>query len=237
MKSRALTACAIWDTIFSDQDKFKTTGGRYFYDLAIERIIPGETICDAGCGFTFYLHDLMRRCGPRGVFLGVDFSGVALAKSAALANDYANAHLILADIRRLPLPDGSVDRVFCAETLPYLLEDVEKVLKELSRVAKKEVIFSLHTRGTYEIQGTETEFRGNIVIEHKPGAKPPRRVFEEDEISEIMRKVGCLETEVMRPFRWSEIYEVPDGMEWPWFLPPRECIALYYVAAKKIIQP
>ena len=134
-----------WDRIFSDQAKEGKAAGRYFYQLAIEKIRPGETICDVGCGHTFYLHDLMKRCGPSGLFIGIDFSSVALAKSAELANGYPNACLVLADILHLPMPDDSVDRVFCAETLFYLLGDVERALKELARVSKQEVIFSLHT--------------------------------------------------------------------------------------------
>jgi SAM-dependent methyltransferase len=223
---------AIWDRIFKDGEK--ATGGRYFYQLALDQIVPGETICDAGCGMTFYLDDVMTKCGPGGLFIGIDFSRVALTGSAALAAGYPNARLILADILRLPLPDRAVHRVFCAETLPYLLDDVEEALRELARVAKKEVIFSLHTRGAYEIEGTETEFRGNIVIEHKADAKPPRRVFEEKEIVDLVKKAGGLELKTMRPFRWGEIYHVPDGMEWPWFLPDPERIALYYVSAEPL---
>ena len=234
MTSEEHEARLVWDRIFGDRDKAGKTGGRYFYQLALEKVRTGETICDAGCGYTFYLHDLMRRCGPSGSFVGIDFSSVALAQSRELAVGYPNAHLALADMLHLPMPDNSVDRVFCAETLPYLLGDIEKALKELSRVTKKEVIFSLHTRGTYEIKGTQTEFRDNIVIEHKPGSKPPRRIFDEEGILKLVENVGCLKLEIMQPLRWGEIYEVPDGREWPWFLPPRTRIALYYIAVSKI---
>ncbi len=221
----------VWDKIFSDRDK--ATGGRYFYQLALERIRPGEIICDAGCGYTFYLPDVMSRCASNGLFIGFDFSSEALAQSIKLANDYPNAHLALADILHLPIPDSSVDRIFCAETLPYLLGNVERALQELVRVAKREVIFSLHTRGTYEIKGTQTEFRNNIVIEHKPGAKPPRRIFDENEILQLIETTGGLKLEIMQPLRWGEIYEVPDDMEWPWYLPSRERIALYYISVIK----
>jgi SAM-dependent methyltransferase len=224
---------AIWNRIFSDRDKAGTTGGRYFYQLALKGIRLGERICDAGCGYAFYLDELMERCGPDGLFMGIDFSSVALAENMGLARRYGNAHYIQADLLHLPMVDGSVDRIFCAETLPYLLEDVERALEELARVSKGEVVFSLHTRAIYEIKGTKTEFRGNIVIEQKAGAKPPRRVFDEEEIGKLVENTGCLKLESMRPFQWGDIYEVPDGMEWPWFLPPRERIALYYISCTK----
>ena len=226
-------ARAIWDRIFNDRDKAGTTGGRYFYHLAFKGIGPGETICDAGCGYAFYLDDIVKRCGPGGLFIGIDFSSAALAQSMASARGYRNVHFVLADLLHLPMANDSVDRVFCAETLPYLLGDVEKALNELARVARQEVIFSLHTCAAYEIKGTQTEFRGSIVTEHKPGAKPPRRVFDEGEIKKLVENTNCLKIEDMRPFRWGEIYEVAEEMEWPWFLPPRERIALYYIAAGK----
>ena len=235
MKGVENRSAALWDKIIGDQDKAQKTEGRYFYQLALKRIKRGETVCDAGCGYAFYLHDLMKKCGPTGSFLGIDFSAVALTKSQTLVDAYPNAHLLPADLLRLPLPDEAVDRVFCAETLPYLLGDAAKVLKELGRISKNEVIFSLHTRGTYEIKGTPTEFRGNIVIEHKPGAKPPRRVFERKEIPKLVEAMGPFRVAQIKPFRWADLMDLSSvGEDWPWFLPPQETIALYYVVAKKI---
>jgi SAM-dependent methyltransferase len=230
-------AQSVWDEIFRDRAKARRTGGWYFYQLALERIRPSETIGDAGCGLTFYLPDLMARCGPGGSFIGIDFSAVALAQSRALAADFPRAHLIRADMRRLPLADNSVDRIFCGETLPYLLDDVEEALTELARVTRKEVIFSLHTRGAYEIQGTETEFRGNIVIEHKPGAKPPRRIFGEEEILSLVENTGGLQLAGMQPLTWGELYPAADDGQWPWYLPDKTRIALYYIAAAKTNPP
>ena len=238
MKEIQNTGPAIWDKIFNDQDRARKTEGRYFYQLALKGIKRGESVCDAGCGYAFYLHDLMKKCGPTGSFIGLDFSAEALAKSRALACGYPNAHLLLADLLRLPLPDESVDRVFCAETLPYLLSGVEKGLKELGRISKKEVIFSLHTRGTYEIKDTPIEFHGNIVIEHKPGAKPPRIVFERKEIPKLVDALGPFRIALIQPFRWTDLMAAsPAREDWPWFLPPKETIALYYVVAKRTGTP
>jgi SAM-dependent methyltransferase len=238
MKGVENRSAALWDKIFNDQERAQKAEGRYFYQLALKRIKRGERVCDAGCGYAFYLHDLMKKCGPKGSFIGIDFSAVALTKSLALAHGYPNAHLLQADLLRLPLPDEAVDRVFCAETLPYLLRDVGKVLKELGRISKKEVIFSLHTHGTYEIKGTPTEFRGNIVIEHKPGAKPPRMFFERQEIPKLVEAMGPFRVALIKPFCWADLMDVSSaGEDWPWFLPPQDTIALYYVVAKKIPAP
>jgi SAM-dependent methyltransferase len=238
MKGVENRSAALWDKILSDQDSARKAEGRYFYQLALKRIKRDETVCDAGCGYAFYLHDLIKKCGPTGSFIGIDFSAVALSKSQALAEGYPNARLLLADLINIPLPDEAVDRVFCAETIPYLLGDAEMVLKELGRISKNEVIFSLHTRGTYAIKGTPTEFQGNIVIEHKPGAKPPRRVFERQEIPRLVEAMGPFRVALIKPFRWADLMDFSSaGEDWPWFLPPQETIALYYVVAKKIPAP
>ena len=225
----------IWNAIFNNDAKALKTGGRYFYRLALKRIKAGESICDAGCGYTFYMNDLMKRCGPHGSFIGVDFSSVALTKSSELTDQYPNARLILADILNIPIADGSVDRVFCAETLPYLIHHVGDALKELGRIARKEVIFSLHTRGAYEIKGTGNEYRGNIVIEHKPGAKPPRIVFDRDEILALVKKtMPHFHVRLIKPFRWLDLLDVElNDEEWPWYMPPKETIALYYVIVQR----
>lgn len=234
MKTDKQNTPAIWNRIFSDPDRAGAAGGRYFYDRALKRVRPGEIVCDAGCGHAFYLHDLMKKCGPGGSFIGIDFSAVALTESMAYASMYPNVHLVQADMLHLPLNDNAVDRVFCSETLPYLLGDAGTALRELVRVAKREVIFSLHTRGTYEIKGTPTEIRGNIAIEHKPDAKPPRRFFERIEILDMVGSMGNIQADEIKPFRWRQLVDIPDGEDWPWFLPPKETIALYYVVAAKI---
>lgn len=224
----------IWDNIFSDPKKTRKSGGFYFYHLARERIKPGERICDAGCGYAFYLDDLMTRCGAHGLFLGVDFSAVALAQSARLTARHRNAHLVLADIGALPLPDNSVDRVLCGEGLPYLLDGAEQGLAEMARVSRREVIFSLHTRGAYEIKGTNIQFRDNVVFETKPGAKPPRRVFEKTEILQMVRSAGNLRVDLIEPLRWADVCTMPGLAPWPSYLPPKERIALYYIVAHKV---
>jgi SAM-dependent methyltransferase len=224
----------IWDSIFRDSKKIRKSGGLYFYRLALERIRPGDTICDVGCGYTFYLDDLIGRCGSRGLFLGVDFSSVALERSARLVQRYGNAHLLLADMRELPIADNSVDRVLCGEGLPYLLQDAEQALAEMARVTRDEVVFSVHTRGAYEIKGTPIEFIDNVVVEHKAGAKPPRRVFEEEEIQEMVSGVRALRLGVVKTLRWGDVCTMPGSAAWPSYLPSKERIALYYVVARKV---
>jgi len=226
---------AAWDGVLSDPKKARKASGSYFYRLALSRIARGERVCDAGCGCAFYLDELMARCGPEGCFVGVDFSSVAMEQSSYLAAGYRNAHLVLADMGRLPLRDGCVDLALCAEGLPYLLGEAEKGLQELVRVSNREVIFSLHTRGAYEVKGTGIEFRGDVVTEGKPGSKPPRRVFEREDILRMVERVGNLRIEAIQPLCWADLVSVRTPADWPWYLPPRETIALHFVVAHKVL--
>jgi SAM-dependent methyltransferase len=228
---------AIWDSVFRDAKKARKSGGLYFYRLALERIEPGDTICDVGCGYTFYLDDLMGKCSSRGLFLGVDFSSVAVQRSARLAKKHDNAHLLLGDMRELPIASSSFDRVLCGEGLPYLLGDAEQAFAEMARVARHEVVFSVHTRGAYRIKGTPIEFIDNVVVEHKEGAKPPRRVFEEAEVRQMVRRAANLRLELVEPLRWADVCTMPGGAPWASYLPAKETIALYYVVARKTRRP
>ncbi len=70
---------------------------------------------------------------------------------------------IQGDVRQLPFADNSFDIVICLEVLEHLeREDGEKLLKELERVAKRQVILSTPV-GKYK-QGV---FDGNPHQEHK----------------------------------------------------------------------
>jgi len=126
-----------------------------------------------------------------------------------------------------------MDRVLCSEGLPYLLGDAEEGLSELARISKREVIFSLHTEGVYEIKGTPIEIRGNIVEEKKPGFKPPRRFFEWEEIVKMVESIGSLKITTILPFLWENLCQIPDGAPWPWYLPPQERIALFIIFEEK----
>ncbi len=58
--------------------------------------------------------------------------------------------LILGDVRHLPLKDKSFDVVICMEVLEHLEKvDGEKLLGELERVAKRQVLLSTPV-GKYE---------------------------------------------------------------------------------------
>lgn len=223
-----------WDRLFSDREGASALHGRYFYERALPHVDRGDRVCDVGCGDAFYVDELMSRCGAQGYFLALDRSAVALGLCAAQCSRFAHVGIVQADLLGLPLPDRSMDCVLCAETLPYLLDDAERGLAELARVATREVIFSLHARGAYEIAGSTLQIRGRVVTEHGLRAKPPRVFCNPADIPAMVgRSMPGFVIEAVDPLPWSELMTgLPSDDDWPWFLPPPDTVALYFVVAR-----
>ncbi|MFE0604518.1 class I SAM-dependent methyltransferase [Streptomyces sp. NPDC058892] len=95
---------------------------------------PGDRVLDAGCGTGRALGALRAAVGPAGTVLGVDLTPQMLAAAVRAGRADAGA-LLLADVARLPLRDGSLDAVFAAGLVAHL-PDPEANLRELSRVVR-----------------------------------------------------------------------------------------------------
>ena len=93
------------------------------------------TVLDAGCGQGRAFHILKRRLRPKRL-IGVDADshGIAAARTEA-ARRHLHVELLEADCARIPLPDASVDLVFCHQTLHHLVRQ-EEALREFRRVLK-----------------------------------------------------------------------------------------------------
>jgi len=117
---------ASWEQHFPDDDP---AYGAAVAELALR---PGQTALDAGCGTGRALPHLRTAVGEAGHVLGFDLTPEMLA-TARRHGRQADALLVLADARRLPLPAGSVDGAFAAGLLPHL-PDPGLGLAELARV-------------------------------------------------------------------------------------------------------
>ncbi len=92
-------------------------------------------IVDVGCGFGRSFQMLNDRFQPARI-VGIDFDPKMLANSAREAKQQGLAvELKRASCSPLPLPDQSVDMVFCHQTFHHLV-DQHKVLSEFHRVLK-----------------------------------------------------------------------------------------------------
>jgi SAM-dependent methyltransferase len=119
---------ATWEVPFPDDDPA--------YAAAVAELDPrsGQAVIDLGCGTGRALPHLRAAVGPGGTVLGLDLTPEMLA-TARRHGRAAAATLVLADARRLPLRDGSVDAVFAAGLLPHL-PDPDAALAGIARVTR-----------------------------------------------------------------------------------------------------
>ncbi|MBE1609328.1 class I SAM-dependent methyltransferase [Actinopolymorpha pittospori] len=119
---------ATWDTKFGDNMPA-------YAAAVVEADLPyGGVVVDVGCGTGRALPALREAVGSEGSVIGLDLTPqmLAVAKSYGRARQAA---LVLADARRLPLPDGAADAVFAAGLLMHL-PSTETGLAELARVTR-----------------------------------------------------------------------------------------------------
>ncbi|GAA2135062.1 class I SAM-dependent methyltransferase [Kitasatospora kazusensis] len=117
---------ATWDTKFPDDSP------RYAAAIAELGLAQGAFVLDAGCGTGRALPLLRAAVGPGGTVLGLDLTPEMLRRAAA---HRADAALVLADVGRLPLPDGALDAVFGAGLVSHL-PDPPANLRELARATR-----------------------------------------------------------------------------------------------------
>ncbi len=117
---------ATWDSKYPDD------GPRYAAAIAELGLLPGQFVLDAGCGTGRALPYLRSAVGPAGMVLGLDLTPEMLRRAAA---HRALAHLVTADVGRLPLPDATLDAVFGAGLISHL-PDPPANLRELARATR-----------------------------------------------------------------------------------------------------
>ena len=105
-----------------------------WYGYALDNLqwSSGEAVLDAGCGAGAYLPHILKRLGPHGRLVGLDFTRAALriAKRQAPA-----AHVLAGDVQSLPLADASFDVVLSAHML-YHVPDIRAAAAEFRRVVR-----------------------------------------------------------------------------------------------------
>ncbi|GIF51158.1 methyltransferase family protein [Asanoa ferruginea] len=129
-ESRAFFAvrAATWDIKFGDDLP------AYAAAVAEAALPAGGVAVDVGCGTGRALPALRAAVGPTGRVLGVDITPEMLAVAAGRAAPLG-AGLLLADARRLPLPDASADALFAAGLIAHLPDPLAG-LRELARVTR-----------------------------------------------------------------------------------------------------
>jgi SAM-dependent methyltransferase len=130
-ETRAFFACraATWDAKFGDD--------LHAYTAAItEAGIPGNgvVVVDVGCGTGRALAALRQAAGPHGKVIAIDVTPEMLRQARSRASA-ADAALILADARQLPLADACADAVLAAGLIMHL-PDPGAGLRQLARITR-----------------------------------------------------------------------------------------------------
>lgn len=108
-------------------------------------LVDAKTVVDLGCGTGKSIRPLAKQF--RGAkIIGVDLSARMLDRCRARRYWLTKTSFLQADARELPLPDGSVDVVFCNLMLPWV-DDLPAVAREVARVLRKDGLFAFATLG------------------------------------------------------------------------------------------
>ncbi len=118
---------------------------RFLTNRFLDRIVSlsrqsGDTgiLLDAGCGEGITLKSLEKALAAWTMYgLDVDPESITVARKVV-----PQARLQLGSVYQLPFPDQSFDLVLCTEVLEHL-EHPRRALRELCRVARRDVILSV----------------------------------------------------------------------------------------------
>ncbi len=101
------------------------------------------SIVDAGAGSGELLRvaaSWAKRNRRQGVFIGVELNGRSARAILERSEDFAEIHSILGDALNLPFADFAVDYAICSLFTHHFKDDeVVRVLRELSRVARRRI--------------------------------------------------------------------------------------------------
>jgi SAM-dependent methyltransferase len=117
-----------WEARFPDDDPL--------FEAAIGQlhIRPGTRVLDAGCGTGRALPFLRKAVGEAGDVVGADLTPGMISEAAQLGRG-SLAHLLVADVMRLPFSPAQFELVFAAGLIPHLVEPQDGLL-ELARVTR-----------------------------------------------------------------------------------------------------
>lgn len=182
-------------------------GGRSAVLRALDAMLPSlgrsGVLLDVGTGIGDIPAAARRRAAVRGVDLmtvGVDLSPPLVAETRARIG-----HAVCADAFTLPFADGSIDVVTCSQVLHHFEgDDVGKLLREMSRVARIGVIVSDLRRswlaaGLFWLVSFPLGF--HAVTRHD-GTLSVLRGFTADELRTFVRAADGADARVARRLGW-----------------------------------
>jgi demethylmenaquinone methyltransferase/2-methoxy-6-polyprenyl-1,4-benzoquinol methylase len=115
-------------------DDLDALAAKFAKGLDDMKVGPGETVIDVGCGTGNLTRALLARLSPVGRVVAVDISP-RMVEIARAKNDDPRVAWLVQDTRRLPMADGSCDRVICYSVWPHF-DDHAAVAREFLRVLR-----------------------------------------------------------------------------------------------------
>jgi ubiquinone/menaquinone biosynthesis C-methylase UbiE len=185
----------------------------------LERLIKNRkstypVVVDVGCGWGQSLRLLTDRFSPQRL-IGIDINPHMLSASAA----FAAANNIAGEFKQgsssdLPLPDNSVDLVFCHQTFHHLI-DQEGAVREFSRVLKPDglLLFAESTREYINSWMIRLLFRHPMEVQKSAA-----------EYLQMLREAGfdIPPEAVSYPYLWWSRADLGIRERWFGMTPPRE---------------
>ena len=140
-----------WDSEHCEQDstKLEQMVGRL-------EIKPGASLLDVGSGTGILLPYLLRKVGPEGELVALDYAEEMLRVSRT-KHPEPNIRHLHADVTHLPLDNEIFDIVVCYSCFPHF-DDKPRAISEINRVMKNHGrLFICHTSSRDEINERHRE--------------------------------------------------------------------------------
>lgn len=169
-----------------------------FYTTLFEVIKPLKltSVLDVGCGEGFTLKKLEeKKIGKANE--GIDY----MVAAVKIANKiYPNLKIKKGNIYSLPYEEKTFDLVLCTEVLEHL-DDPEKALREIQRVSKKYVLFSVPNEPFFILANL---FRGKYL---KSWGNHPEHInhWTAFGFAQFLKKNGFKIIKQRHPFAWTLI--------------------------------
>ena len=155
-KAKAAELAKQWSYDYWDGDRKICYGGYRYMEGRWEKLAramvnqynikPGDKILDVGCGKAFLLYDFTKVVTDLDLH-GIDVSNYAIENAKEEIKD----RLQVGNATSLPYPDNYFDFVFSITTLHNLhCYDLEKAIKEIERVTKKNSYICVESYRTEE---------------------------------------------------------------------------------------
>jgi ubiquinone/menaquinone biosynthesis C-methylase UbiE len=182
----------------------------------ITRFGPADrlSVLDLGSGGGGFLGYLFKRRGGKATppLLGLDCSALALSQAETWYDGAVRP--VLADARRIPMANNSVDVVTCSLFLHHFDEaDIVSIFREAARVARRGLVMSdlSRSRLALVLTWTVTRLLSRSRVFHVDGPRSVRAAFHPGELAAMARQAGLAGVRVKRrfPFRLMLIWRKP----------------------------